>query len=96
MPYMRLPRMLPNLGLPFLLVFLTLALLASSLRQQGGLSRRAWAGLAGVMLFAALSVGCGGGSASAPQGTPAGTYTLTVTSTSGGVSHTTTLTVKVQ
>jgi hypothetical protein len=43
-----------------------------------------------------LSVGCGGESASATQGTPTGTYTLTVTSTSGGVSHTTMLTLKVQ
>jgi ankyrin repeat protein len=95
LPYVRLPRLLPNLGLPLLLVLLTLALLASS-RQHGGLSRRAWAGLGGVVLFAALSVGCGEGSASAPQGTPAGTYTLTITSTSGGVSHNTTLTLKVQ
>ena len=96
LPYVRSPRLLPNLGLPFLLVLLTLALLASSLRQQGGLSRRAWAGLAGVVLLAALTVGCGGGSASVPQGTPTGTYTLTVTSTSGGVSHNMTLTLKVQ
>ena len=96
LPYVRSPRLLPNLGLPFLLVLLTLALLASSLRQQGGLSRRAWAGLAGVVLLAALSVGCGGGSASTPQGTLAGTYTVTVNSTSGGVSHTTVLTLKVQ
>jgi hypothetical protein len=93
LPYVRSPRLLPNLGLPLLLVLLTLALLAGSLRQQNGLSRRAWAG---VVLLAALSVGCGGGSASVPQGTPAGTYTLTVTSTSGGVSHNMTLTLKVQ
>src|SRR6266446_695652 len=96
LPYVRSPRLLPNLGLPFLVVLLTLALLAGSLRQQGGLSRRAWARLAGVVLFAALSVGCGGGSGSAPQGTPAGTYTLTITSTSGGVSNNMTLTLKVQ
>jgi hypothetical protein len=97
LPYVRSPRLLPNLGLPILLVMLTLALLASSLRQQPGLPKQARAGLAGVALFAALSAGCAGGGASAPlQGTPANTYALTVTSTSGGVSHNMTLTLKVQ
>jgi len=92
----RSPRLLPNLGLPFLLVLLTLALLVNSLRQQAGLRRQALAGLAGVVLFAALSVGCGGEGASTTQGTPAGTYTVTVTSTSGGVNHNLALTLKVQ
>src|SRR6266850_1442587 len=51
LPYVRSPRLLPNLGLPFLLVLLTLALLVNSLRQQAGLRRQALAGLAGVVLF---------------------------------------------
>ncbi len=87
-----------RVALPWLLVLLTLALLASSLQQQAGLRRRAWVGLAGVLLLAALSVACGR-SASAPPppiGTPAGTYTLRVTATSGGVSHNITLTLTVR
>jgi hypothetical protein len=97
LPYVRSPRLLPNLGLPLLLVMLSLALLASSLRQQAGRPGHAQAGLAGVVLLVALSAGCAGGGASAPpQGTPANTYTITVTSTSGGVSHNMTLTLRVQ
>jgi len=63
--------------------------------------RAAW-GLAPLALSAVLIAGCGGGgqlsgTASTTQpGTPAGTYELTVTATSSGISHTTTLTLTVE
>ena len=53
-------------------------------------------GLMFLLLWAACGGGGGGGGPPPPKpGTPAGTYTLTVTATSGGVSHTTSLTLKV-
>ena len=65
--------------------------------------RRRVAGL-GLMLlvFFAAGVGCGGGSSNSGGGsttsgaTPAGTYSITVTATSGSVSHTQLLTLIVQ
>jgi len=52
-----------------------------------------------IVLAVASWVGCGGGSSSSPHtipGTPAGTYTVRVTATSGGLSHNTTSQVIVQ
>ena len=68
----------------------------------GGFEKRTGWGLATLTLGAALSIGCGGGgqAISAPHvsqpGTPAGTYALTVTASSHGISHALsyTLTVK--
>ena len=63
--------------------------------------RRVYAGLAVSMLFVLLWAACGGGGGAgapppSPQtGTPAGTYTLTITGAAGGVTRTATLTLKV-
>jgi subtilase family serine protease len=72
----------------------------------GGIpSRRRWIGLLGLLLLATVvgAVGCGGGGGSGTaqqkqQGTPAGTYSITVTGTgaSSGTSHTTTVSLVVQ
>jgi hypothetical protein len=46
--------------------------------------------------FLAAALGCGGGSSSTKSpGTPAGSYTVTVTGTSGGTTHTTSVSVTV-
>ncbi len=64
--------------------------------------RRALLMAIAAIAFAGVSVtGCGGGSSSPPHtttmpGTPAGTYTATVTAVSGSLSHNTTMTVVVQ
>lgn len=71
-----------------LLLLAGAGLLAGMLTQKRKL---AWLG--SVVLFSVLAVSCGGGSSSPPPsspsnpGTPAGSYTITVTGTSGSLSH---------
>lgn len=90
------PRLLPIVALAMLLCFL-LARLARTRRQR----LVAAVPLAGIVLFVVLqAIGCGGGSSTPPPpppptGTPAGNYMITVTGTSGNLSHTTTLTLVV-
>jgi Pro-kumamolisin, activation domain/Bacterial Ig-like domain (group 3) len=67
------------------------------------ISRRRWRLATALALFALVagaSVSCGGGSSTTPPtqdpGTPAGTYAVTVTGTSGSTSHQVTLNVTVQ
>jgi hypothetical protein len=101
------PRSGPRLNLPrlvtqfrpswFLWMLLLLTIAASQVvaRRRGVLLRLVLvAGL--VLLWAAC--GAGGSQVGVPDGTPAGTYTLTMTGSSGtpAVSHSTTATLKVQ
>jgi hypothetical protein len=76
----------------------TIAVLASGLLFAG--YRRRIPALALPMIAVVLlgMAGCSGGSTSSANapGTPAGTYTATVTAKSGSLSHTTALTVIVQ
>jgi hypothetical protein len=68
----------------------------------GGLSsRRRWLGIIGLFMVVAVLTGvaCGGGGGSTvkkSQGTPAGSYTVTVTATSGSTTHTTSVNLTVQ
>jgi hypothetical protein len=77
-----------------------LALLATSFTSR---RKKIWSLLLGCMVFSGLIflTACGGSSSSGGgggghPGTPAGTYTITVTGTSGSVTHTTTGTLVVQ
>jgi len=106
------PRILPPPRLPGSLTVLALALLLASAawavrarrEVEPSRRRRVFVPLAAGLLFALALAGCGGGgsSSSSPppnQGTPAGTYNLTVTGTVGSgstaVSHSMTLTLTV-
>jgi hypothetical protein len=69
----------------------------------GGVSsRRRWPGLLAFLVVVAVLAGvaCGGGSGGSTQqksqGTPAGSYTVTVTGTSGSTTHATTVNLTVQ
>ncbi len=61
-------------------------------------SQWSWAVLAVTALWLASFAACGSGGNGYvnPTGTPAGTYTITVTGTSSGLTHTATFTLKVQ
>jgi hypothetical protein len=106
------PRTLPPPRLPGPLAVLALALLLASVawavrawrEVEPSRRRRVFVPLAAGLLLAVALVACGGGggSSSSPppnQGTPAGTYNLTVTGTVGSgstaVSHSMTLTLTV-
>ena len=68
--------------------------------------RRLWSGLLGLIVIAFLvtGIGCGGGNSggggsgagSNDPGTPLGSYTVIVTATSAGVTHTTSFQLAVQ
>src|SRR6266852_6135837 len=92
------PPILPlglRVALPWLLLLLSIVILASALRRRSRW-RRAWVGLAAMLMAAALFFGCGGGGAPPPpQGTPSGAYTITVSATSAGVTLATMLSLSV-
>ncbi|HEY6269238.1 MAG TPA: FG-GAP-like repeat-containing protein [Candidatus Acidoferrum sp.] len=107
-PSMIVPRSVPHdwppltrLRLIFLLVFaITLLAILRLFRDAAKLPRRRLAlapALALVLMMLAWIGGCGGGGGGGQHnpGTPKGTSTLTVTGTSGGVSHTLNLTLTV-
>jgi apolipoprotein N-acyltransferase len=68
-----------------------LALIAAGVRRR---PLTASFGFAVVLLLA--SVACGGGAAGVPSGTPAGTYQVTVTATSGSVNQSIPVTLQVK
>ena len=90
-----LPPAAPLSGLPWLRV-LSIFLIVASL-VEAARRRRAWVGLATAVIVVALWTSCDNDSrgGSTDTETPAGTSTLTVTATSGGLSHTINLTLNV-
>jgi len=52
-----------------------------------GRRRQIWLGLGLTLLWASLWVACGGGGERVARGTPPGTYTLTITTSSAGLTH---------
>lgn len=89
-----------GLKLPLLVAvgaFLLLLAGLAAAKRQGKPRLVALVGLACVLLIAGWSAACGGGSSTpANPGTPAGTYSVTVTGTSASVSHSTTLNLSVK
>lgn len=98
-------------GLLALLATLMLSLAASGRFAPVRYRKRAWVGFSAVVLLVVLWVSCGGGGGISsgggssgtgnnpppqPTGTPAGTYTITVSGTSGSFSHSTTFKLTVQ
>jgi hypothetical protein len=80
-------------------VYWLLAAMASlsAARMLFGKRRRAWTALPAVLALTLVMGACGGGGgAPTDGGTPAGTYTITVTANSGSITKTTNLTLIVR
>ena len=102
---MQPPAAIQMLPLSVLAVLLLIITLLAATQSPAGRLRFARVALSVCLVLmpivaATLLVGCGGGSSSTPPppvtGTPAGTYTITVTATSGSTTATTQLTLVVQ
>jgi hypothetical protein len=88
-PFTRLRYLAP--GLAWLMVFFFVATLVRRRRQP------ITAAFGFVVMLLLLMAGCGAGSPSGvPAGTPAGFYQVTVTGTSGSLTHTTMLNLQVK
>jgi hypothetical protein len=83
-----------------LFAFASISLVKFGRRPLGHSLRRlvSVAALLALLISAGYLSGCAGGfpKVGSNTGTPAGTYPITVTATSGGVQHTTTVTLIVQ
>jgi hypothetical protein len=92
-PNFNSPLSLGPMSLPWLIAMFAMAILAVLTAGR----QRTWVGLTIVMLFVLLWAGCGGGlqTNTTVTGTPAGTYTLTLTGTSGNVTNSTSVNLTV-
>jgi hypothetical protein len=94
-PFKAPPLTAPQTYLPWLAAWLMLAATVSLLGKRRRTVLLLTATLAMALAWTACGGGGGGGTTPPPTGTPAGTYTITATATSGTISKTTTLTLKV-
>ena len=87
--------LLPRSGIglmPWLLALMLVTMIATARRKRTALV------FAALMMVIMVWSACGGGGTTAgvPRGTPAGTYTMTITGVSGSATHSTTVSLTIQ